>query len=179
MPHPVSCPLFIYDPATYSEEHCESKVYGDSEAESEGDSSPLPASCVHILETQNPSSKRASAQKLQASTFTSHADPTEEISPTALAGLATLLTSTGEPTQHEKGEDGDEELAVEIQNYIHILHDAMDESWEAEKEGYVCVLMEAFLEVLGAEGEGVRKRAFCDGEVESEEHDDGVKRRRF
>ncbi|PUU82937.1 hypothetical protein B9Z19DRAFT_1073797 [Tuber borchii] len=141
------------------------KEQGDSDSESEWDSSSLLRPNLHLLELRNPSSPTSIPKTRKSS---SYAKAQEEISPTALEGLALLLTSTGESSEYGHGGNGEEELAVELQNYMCILNDAADEKWEWEKEKYVCILMKALLGGLGIEGEGVqidpvgtRKREFC------------------
>jgi len=140
---------------------------GDPGSESEWDSSPLLRSNLHLPEAQNPSPPAPSVPKTQQSG--SNAKAEEEISATALEGLALLLNSTGESSEYGHGGNGEEDLAVELQNHMCILHDAANGNWEREKEKYVGILMEALLGGLEAKGEGVQidsastwKRAFCD-----------------
>ena len=140
---------------------------GDSCPELEWGSTPLLRPNLQLPEARNPSLPAPSIPKTRKSS--SNAKAEEEISPIALGGLALLLTSTDESSEYGHGGNGDEELGVELQNYMYILHDAANENWEWEKEKYVCILMGAVLEGIGAEGEGVqidslgtRKREFCD-----------------
>jgi len=127
------------------------KEQGGSGSKSEWDPSPLLTPNHPLPENQNPS---PSVPKIQKST--SNAKAEEEISPTALEGLALLLTSADEPSEYGHHGNGEEELAVELEKYMCILHDAADENWDREREKYVYVLMGALLEGHGTEDEGVR-----------------------
>lgn len=154
---------------------------GDSGSESEWDSSPLLMPNL-LPEAQNSPCSIPSVPKTQKSS--SNAKAEEEICPTAVEGLALLLASTGESSEYGHDGIGEEELAVELQNDMCILHYTANENWEWEKEKYVCILMGAILEGLGAEGEGVqndaagtRKREFCDEGEGAREYGKGKRRR--
>jgi len=144
----------------------ENKEQGDSGSESEWGPSPLLMPNLHLPEAQNPSPSVPPVPKTQKSA--SNAKAEEEISPVAPEGPTRLLNSTNESSEYSHQGNGEEEPAVELQNYM-CTHDAEDGNWECEKEKYVCILMGALQEGFGAEDGGVRtdstgerKREFCD-----------------
>ncbi|PWW78004.1 hypothetical protein C7212DRAFT_342425 [Tuber magnatum] len=183
--HPLSAhyPSLCGKEELLLEERYESEGQEGPESESERDSSPIQRPRLQPPETGNAPPEAPHSPDARNSTSETGAE--EGISQIALEELALLLTSTGESSEYCHGENGAEELAVELQNYMYILHDAADENWAREKEGYVCILMEAVLEGFDAEDEGVRidfaasaqKRAFCD--EEGVRRYDGSKRRRI
>jgi len=153
---------------------------GGSSSESAWDPSPLLMPNLHLPEAQNTSPSVPPVPKTQKST--SNAKAEEEISPVAPEGPARLLNSTNESSEYSHHGNGEEEPAVELQNYM-CTHDAEDGNWECEKEKYVCILMGALQEGLGAEGgevrtdsTGERMREFCDEGEDARGYGRGKKR---